>query len=205
MTRAASTKRFGQAMAGSRSPLLQQLAVNLALQTTLPLLREAPHWIGSKRAKDQWQVHGFVLCRANPRASFCCVSPNRPQGESSDLEWTAALDPVATPGLCVVPMRFHPDAKAGVSIRPSSRSPAEPFTSQWLADADALRMGSPQCIHGVEVARFSRCSDGLEFLVAPNPAVAEVVVAELVRTIPLWRTLANAQPSLRQMILEAIM
>jgi len=65
-------------------------------------------------------------------------------------------------------------------------------------------MGSPQCIHGLEVATFRRCSDGLEFLVAGNAAIAEVVVAELVRTIPLWRALANARPSLRQMILEII-
>jgi len=202
--RATSAKHFGQFMAGSNAPLLQQLALNLAMQSALPLLREAPHWIGRWRAKDQWQVHGFVLCRANPRASFCCVSPHHPLGETPHLECTAALDPGAAPGLCVVPMRFHPDAKAGVSIRPSSRSPVETLTSQWLADANALRMGSPQCIHGLEVATFRRCCDGLEFLVAGNDAIAEVVVAELVRTIPLWRALANARPSLRQMILEVI-
>lgn len=204
MPRATSAKGFAQALAGPRSPVMQQLAFNLALQTALPLLREAPHWIGSWRAKDQWQVHGFVPCRANPRASFCCVSPNHAQGETPHLDCAAALDSGATAGLCVVPMRFHPDAKAGVSIRPSSRSPADDFTSQWLADANALRMGPPLQIHGLEVPSFRRCSDGLEFLVAANAAIAEVVVAELVRTIPLWRALANARPSLRQKILEVI-
>lgn len=149
-------------------------------------------------------MHGFVLCRANPRASFCCVSPHQPRGETPHLNCAAALDPGSTPGLCVVPMRFHPDAKAGVSIRPSSRSPAEAFTSQWLANANALRMGSPFRLHGLEVPSFRRISDGLEFLVAANGAIAEVVVAELVRTIPLWRALANARPSLRQMVLEVI-
>lgn len=206
MTRTPSRPRSIPVAAGGRNALAGQVMLNLAFQIAIPMLRETPHWLGTLRARSQWQVHLYGLCRANPGESFCCVS-RTPQPGSSPGAGAAggcSLSTAADLETFVVPMRFHPDHSTSLSFRPSSCSTAVPFREHWSAQADGLGLdpAAPGDESGALI--FRRQADGLEFIATRSAAVAQVTIAELVRTMPLWRGLAQAHPSLRKMVLEAL-
>ncbi|MFM7313858.1 MAG: hypothetical protein ACKO0M_11945 [Cyanobium sp.] len=173
----------------------------MALQVALPLLREAPHWIGSLRARSLWQVRLYVLCRANPKASICVVSPNNgSQPAELDPAALSVADP-STLDLSVIPMRFHPDSRAGLDLRPSCDAGRGLTIQQWLGTGDGLDLIPPEEINGIEVMRVRRRSDRMEFLVASSESAAEVIAAELIRSVPLWHSLATTPPSLKETVL----
>ena len=180
-------------------------AVSIALQLALPFLREAPHCIGSLRSRSLWRVHLFVLCRANPKASICLVSPTHGPDRACINPAVLAEQASSDLDLRVVPMRFHPDSHSGLDLRPSSNSELGQPLQQWLGESDSFSMIPPQQIVGIEVMRVRRKSDGLEFLVASSESAAEVIAGELIRAVPLWRSLASRSPSLREVLLEHIL
>jgi hypothetical protein len=205
MTRASAPSiRLPQTRQGQPFPW-RSAAVSLAVQSAIPALREAPHWIGSLRSKGLWHVHLYVLCRANPKASVCLVSPVHSTKGPPEESSSTAMQSMQGVDVMAVPMRFHPDSRSGLHLRPSCGLGDHSRAQHWLAEPESVEMIAPQQIHGTEVMVVRRKQDGLEFFAAQSESVAEVIAGELVRTIPLWRNLASSRPSFRQAVLDRIL
>ena len=94
-----------------RSSLLYA-GLNLAISELLPAL---PDLAGSAMSNYCWDGEFFALCKANPKASFCC-SKNKLVHEG-----------LVDNRLSFTPARIGRDNLGGLKIRPSTTVTAQPI------------------------------------------------------------------------------
>jgi hypothetical protein len=181
---------------GYKTAYLFNAAARAAISELLiPALQQAPGMLGSAMAKQRWAVHLYGLSCANPRESFCCVSPIGSAVDPFDQIGDGSLVPSSP--VFLVPSRFEADHLAGVGIRPSSTAEPIGFADSWMAKEGELVINETDHTAGVALLRFQRHSDGMQFVGARTQAAAQAAAAQLAHSMPLWRELTRQRHGLQ--------
>jgi len=153
---------------------LLNAGLNFAISELLPAL---PDLAGSALSNHCWDVEFYALCKANPKASFCC-SKNK-------LVHEGAVDNK----LYFTHARIGRDNLGSLKIRASTTETAQPINKKWLLDKKQVIIEGTTQHAGVELIAFKRREDGLEFIGAKTHIAAQTAASELANTYPLWRQL----------------
>tara|TARA_Y100001968_G_scaffold79058_1_gene70359 strand:+ start:1135 stop:1674 length:540 start_codon:yes stop_codon:yes gene_type:complete len=164
---------------GNFKRTLGQAAMSIALKELfIPVVNQLPDLIGTSLVSNL-EVEFFALCKANPKASFCCVR------KSKEQEILSGDD------LFVVMARFGRDNCGGMKIRPSSTSLQTPIEKEWLSNKNEVIIENTSHSSGIELISFHNKKDGLQYLGAKNHLAAQTAAAELAQKFPLWQELRS--------------
>lgn len=188
---------------GYKTQFFYQVVGGLILSELIePATQHLPEAIGRIRSRNKWNIHFYCLSASNPADSFCCVSTEPTAANPLRLLEEGALSSLLP--LCLVPVRFSKDPLTGLSIRPSSTSPATSLASHWIGSSVNLVAIKVVNDSGVNLLSFQRSTDRMVFIAAGSTSAAQTAMADLSMKHPLWSELTSRGPAIPGLLAKAL-